>query len=281
MSRSRKYVFTLNNYYEDEVKSIVALCEDRDQVKWAVLGSETGESGTPHIQGCIVFKNAKSFNAAKKSISIRCHLEEMRGSFQEAGDYCKKDGDFVEFGEIPLDPKSKGKNEQQRWEGIWEAAVGGDLEAIPPRERIQYYSTFKKIKSDYCPPCEDVSELLHEWLYGPPGTGKSYTARTENSSFFLKGCNKWWDGYNGEDVVIIEELEQKQGEFMGHFLKLWADRYSFRAEIKHGSTSLIRPKKIVITSNYSIEEVFGFDTMLKKAIERRFIQRHFLIKYIS
>ena len=56
---------------------------------------------------------------------------------------------------------------------------------------------------------------------------------------------------------------------MSHFLKKWADRYSFDAEVK-GSKLIIRPERIIVTSNYSIEEVFCDDIMMQNAIKRRF-----------
>lgn len=56
-------------------------------------------------------------------------------------------------------------------------------------------------------------------------------------------------------------------------MKLWGDRYSFLAETKGGAIN-IRPKKIVITSNYKIEDLFE-DTVLAAAIRRRFEVKYF------
>ena len=51
-------------------------------------------------------------------------------------------------------------------------------------------------------------------------------------------------------------------------MKIWADKYAFPVEIKC-SGDLIRPKIIVVTSNYTIETVFP-DPSIHKPLLRRF-----------
>lgn len=51
-------------------------------------------------------------------------------------------------------------------------------------------------------------------------------------------------------------------------MKRWADHYKFTAEVKGGATNL-RPKRIVVTSNYHPRDIFE-DPLVLAAIERRF-----------
>jgi len=97
--------------------------------------------------------------------------------------------------------------------------------------------------------------------------GKSRKARSENEGFYLKMNNKWWESYNGEDTILIEDVGLTH-TWMGDFLKIWGDRYGFRAEIKMDST-VLRPKKIVVTSNYSPEMLWP-DKNIHEPILRRF-----------
>lgn len=111
-------------------------------------------------------------------------------------------------------------------------------------------------------------ERRNYWIYGFPGVGKSYCVRLAFPTFYSKPCNKWWDGYSGEEKVLIDDFD-KNHQVLGHHLKIWGDNYSFTAEIKGGQ---IYPTydQLVITSNYSPREIFGEDEMLCAAIERRY-----------
>ena len=60
----------------------------------------------------------------------------------------------------------------------------------------------------------------------------------------------------------------KEHKVLGPHLKNWADHYPFVAETKGGGTT-IRPRRIIVTSNYSPEEIFE-DQMTIDAIKRRF-----------
>ena len=94
----------------------------------------------------------------------------------------------------------------------------------------------------------------------------------ENPGAYIKRKNKWWDGYEGEDVVIIEEWSPDDKLSLQN-LKEWADKWPFGAERK-GGYMIIRPKKIIVTSNYHPNDCCerAEDSM---ALARRFKVTHF------
>ena len=148
----------------------------------------------------------------------------------------------------------------------------GRLEEIDSEIFVKHRFSLLSIAKQYVPMPPDLNDTTGHWYWGPTGTGKSRTAREENPDSYLKACNKWWDGYNGEESVIIDDFD-KTHHVLGHHLKIWADRYAFPAEIKGGKIN-IRPKKIIVTSNYEPSEIWQDEATLNP-IYRRFSIKHF------
>lgn len=104
MSRARNWCFTLNNYTPEErdALSLLAVVTHNDLVDYVVYGHEVGANGTPHLQGFISVNRQLRLNAIRALPGLaRAHMEVMRGSVTQAIEYCKKEGDFLEFGEPP------------------------------------------------------------------------------------------------------------------------------------------------------------------------------------
>lgn len=268
----KSYCLTMNNYKESDIQ----LFNRPDLFEYAIVGKEVGAQGTPHLQCYIHLLQKARFTAVKKMFPNNPHIEAAEGTAEENRRYCSKDGDFVEFGVCPLSGPQKIASD---WAEVKLAAQENRLEDIEPEKYIKYYSTLKKIRSDTMSmkklPTLDWKDgsSPNEWIYGPTGTGKSFTARKENPGFYYKMNNKWWERYNGEEVVLIEDvgLEDK---WMGEKLKIWADRYPFTAEIKQDST-MLRPLKIVVTSNYHPSEIWPDKSTLEPLL-RRFKLRNIL-----
>lgn len=262
---SKNWCFTENNYENTE-------WIDNLECQYKVYGKEVGESGTPHLQGFIIM-NKRSRLSAMKKINAQCHWEPAKGSAIQAADYCKKDGDYKEEGNLPMSKKEQGDAEQERWKNIRLAAEEGNYDEIPEKIRFKYIKTIEHIHEKQLRKrkLEDTEEQ-HEWYYGESGTGKSRKAREENPDAYLKMCNKWWDGYEDQEIVIIEDFDIKH-DVLVHHMKIWADRYPFMAEIKGGAKK-IRPRKIIVTSNYSIEDIWQSEKDLEPLL-RRFKETQF------
>lgn len=267
-NQGKHWCFTLNNHTDAEVDALKALAES---CQYLVFGREVGALGTPHLQGYAVFLTKKRLNAIKKLDGLkRAHLEQKipQSTPLQAATYCKKDGDFEEFGELD-DPDARNEKQKTDWAAVLASAKEGDFEAIPPSIYIHCRRTLKEIRREMltanCPPSMDRPCGI--WYVGPPGCGKSRLARETWPDAYLKPINKWWDGYAGEETVILEDWDHTNSMTL-HNLKIWADGYQFPAEVK-GDTIKIRPKRIVVTSNYRIEEL-ATDKDLCTALKRRF-----------
>lgn len=262
--RSKNFTFTHNNYPNTDL-------QDALPCKYMLYGKECGDSGTPHLQGLVVMKSQTSLRSMIKKLP-GCHVEICK-SLDGSIVYCKKDNDFTERGIAPATQIEKGKKEKRKWGEIRQAAEEGRLDDIPEdiRFRCPHLIDIHRQKYLRSRPLVDT-ETEHLWYYGKSGTGKSRKAREDNPKAFLKTCNKWWCGYQDEESVIIEDLDKKH-DVLVHHLKIWADRYPFPAEVKGGSMK-IRPKQIIVTSNYHPTDIWTDESDLEPIL-RRFKIHHF------
>lgn len=118
-----------------------------------------------------------------------------------------------------------------------------------------------------------LEKLENVWVYGLSGSGKTrwvYDHYGPDEQIFLKSSDRYWDGFMPEvhETVLIDDLHPSwRGARM---LSTWADNYPFRAETRNG-TLFIRPKRIIVTSNYKPENVFNYKDDIEK-INRRFVK---------
>lgn len=275
--KSKYWCLTLNSTWNFDSLNAV--------LNWSYLvaGREVcPKTGRRHLQCFVAYNVRTAFSTVKKQLPL-AHIERMAGTPQQASDYCKKDGDFVEFGELPdyVGGASGGNKKAVNYKGIIALAESHDFDTLKenhPGEYFRHYHTIKRIAMDNPKPVEALDELKHEWIWGKTGLGKSFTAREENPGLYIKSHNKWWMGYKGEKSVLIDDLSKTEAAWFGEHLKQWCDHYPFPAETK-GDGMVIRPEKIIVTSNYSIEDLWGHDENLCEAITRRFKVRHITVPF--
>lgn len=146
----RRYCFTLNNYDAADEARLAELAAG-DRVKYLVYGRERGDSGTPHLQGFVIFNSSVVFNTAKSLLGDRCHLEPAHGTSLQAADYCKKDGDFVEFGDAPT---QQGKRSD--WDAFKDFVV--ELGRVPSSREIVL--AYPSLWARYKRACVEYAEAL-------------------------------------------------------------------------------------------------------------------------
>lgn len=263
--KHRAYVFTYNNY-PDSLADNDALDAWLHRLggKYSVAGREVSTTNTPHLQGYIQFANPRSFSSVRKLLT-GCHVEPAKGLPSQCRTYCIKDGNFREQGAVPSDP---GDREKSRWEDARVLAKKGCWDDIPADIYIKHYSNLRRIFIDALPPVDPLESTCGIWLIGSTGSGKSRGVRLQYPDVYPKPLNKWWDGYSDQESVLLDDVDHGQSSWIGNFLKIWADHYPFIAE-KKGGSMLIRPQRVIVTSQYSIEDLFT-DLELQNALKRRF-----------
>lgn len=108
--------------------------------------------------------------------------------------------------------------------------------------------------------------------YGPSGTGKTATARTKFPDAYVlpKGDGKiWWEGYNGQTVVLIDEF---YGWIQYDYLLRLLDYSPMQVEFKGGSRPLAATT-FIITSNKHWTDWYSDEVKAKhnnlEALQRR------------
>lgn len=252
---------------------------DEQTMNYLIYGRERCPvTGRWHLQGFVCFKE-RTTKKKLQLLSPKAHFESTRSSVLD-NIYCKKGGDYSEFGCPPLDQWVKAtESRRAQYENAVACAKLGQFDQIDASILLQNYSNIQRIRADEVAK-KKVSKLeagskLDMWLGGAPGLGKSFFARqfcySRHLSYYVKPTSKWWDGYEDEDIVIMEDIDHSSAKFLSHLIKIWCNEGPFRGETKGGYIH-IRPRGFIVTSNYKIDALWPKDITLAQAIGRRFLQ---------
>lgn len=259
-SRKRGYCFTYNNP-RTGFEFFLELVFGESQAKYLVYQLETGESGTPHVQGYIFWDKPQSFSQVKALLGDEVHIEAAKGTPAQNKTYCTKTtsrlGGPWEFGEFP----QKGKRKDL--EIIREKLDAGVSLSVVSQEHfgsfVRYSRGFKEYLLLNRPQRNWPMEVTVYW--GPSGVGKSRTILEEHPGAYWKTKNsgqmQFWDGYNNEETIVIDEF---YGWMSYDFLLRLTDRYPMSLEVKHGTVP-IAARKILFTSNKHPRDWYNYERM--------------------
>jgi len=236
------WCFTINNPTE-----LVDDPSQWDGIKYLVYQLEEGESGTVHFQGYLVLEQKKTL-AYMKSIHPTAHFEPRKGTHAQARDYCMKeprlDGPY-EYGSF-----NEGKGRRNDWHTILEQVKEGisdrDLLEMYPRQFAVNNRAINVMRTTLLPKRNWAMTVNVYW--GLPGTGKTRLVQTETEGadvYWKDPGNKWFDGYNGEQIVVFDDFKCNWFS-LGVLLRL-LDRYPMKVESKGGSMEF-QARMIYITS---------------------------------
>lgn len=264
MAQGKFWCFTWNNFPENYMDYFL-----NSNWKYLVIGKEVGEQGTSHLQGYIEFETNQRLSKMKK-IDTTIHWELRRGSGEQAATYCKKDGDYMEFGEIFIPKNGARKDIDEARQIIKETGrMKNVVEKINSMQAIRVAEIYLK----YNEPKRNWEPEVY-WFYGATGTGKTRAAFEMCEDPYVSGKNlKWWEGYDGHEDVIIDDFRKDFCTF--HELLRILDRYEYRIEVKGASRQLLA-KRIIITSCYRPECVYDtredIAQLLRRIKEVRFFE---------
>ncbi len=258
--RSRNWVFTLNN--PQPVETPAAWAGYRF-VHWQ---EELSASGTPHLQGVVVWNSAKTL-AACRIRSERAHWEVMRGTLDQAIKYCSKEETRVD-GPWSMGTKPMPGKRNDLWE-VKQQIDKGKSDVWVANAYWPQYCKFYKAFANYrlmTTPQRNARPTIFI-LWGASGTGKTRMVRTCFPDAYWKPKSKWWDGYTGQEVVVFDEFYSwiKLDELLRIL-----DWYPLQLEIKGGSVQMTS-SCFVFTSNVDpMDWYMGMGAMRRSPLHCRF-----------
>jgi len=183
----------------------------------------------------------------------------MRGTPEEASVYCKKAGQFWEVGELPV--QGKRSDLVAVAERVRSGASLVEIAEEAPGMFVRYSKGLTVLKMTLL---RDRTEMpAVAWLWGPSGAGKSRYAVDLGFSFYIKDGTQWWDGYDGQECIIIDDFDGKWP--LRDFLRL-LDRYPYQGQFKGGYVRINSPL-IYITCEFPPEGIWN-GTELKQVLRR-------------
>ncbi|AUM61742.1 Rep [uncultured virus] len=236
--RSRGWCFTMYGDFEEKESMLRKL-----PVQYACWGREIAPTtGRPHLQGYLYFPEKKAWGALKK-IDKEAHWEAARKSPQANYDYCSKEGRYFE--EIGVKPVMGARTDLQAV--AEEVRNGASLQAIAeahPGMFVQYSKGFAALKNSLMKDRTTKPDVT--WVYGETGLGKTKLAVELCKSFYMKDGTQWWDGYEQQECIIVDDFD---GKWPFRDLLRFLDRYKYQGQCKGGYVKINSPE-IVITCEY-------------------------------
>lgn len=259
-ARKRGWVFTVNNYTEADEKWFLDLDLVEERIRYIKVGREVGEAGTPHLQGYIEFTGVTSF-ARAKAVCRGGHIEPRMGSPAQAQDYCgKEDPEPIERGNPLVVPGTR----TDLIEATTLIREGQPIDVVAERLPTTYVKYTRGLQALHTMNAKHRTEAPEVfWLWGATGVGKTRTAVEYGGSHYIKDETKWWDGYDQQAVIIIDDFDGKWP--FRNFLRL-LDRYEYQAEIKGGTVKINSPS-IFITCEFPPEQWWE-GTQLRQVLRR-------------
>lgn len=246
-------------------------------IKDYIIAQEQHKDGTNHLHAFIRYHKKIEWTPKRWDLLQYHGNYEGAKSWSAVMKYCTKGGNYISNIDVNAAENKKAARNQQLLEQEPQQLIkDGVIGVLQLPQLIKAKAAYSLLK-----PAVQTTHVRGVWIWGRTGIGKSYLVREVfKSGLYLKSQSKWWDGYNGQEVVLIDDFDIRQSQTdkpdslvqaFGHYLKIWADRYSCTAEQK-GATINLHHRLLIITSNYSPYQCFWTktDNELVQAVSRRF-----------
>lgn len=261
--KHRGYFLTINNFSEKEKQKVV---DEMGQVVWG--GYKVEKVDTLHLHVVLYYKNPRKWPKRKFP---RANIQVLY-DFDGIEKYMNKEETTVEktdwFGTKPVqgqrtDIKDLFRRIEEDDMTMRQIALEDPGLFLRCHNGIQKYLALKKeVKPRFQMP-------YVEFRWGKTGVGKTRYVydNFKPEEIYSKDLTKWWDGYCGQKVILIDDFRGSSAYFTIDILLKFLDRYPFKGEVKGGYVEINSPM-IFITSDSPPNDLWQHDDHLRQVLRR-------------
>lgn len=251
----------------------------KEGCQWAVLGREIApDTGMIHIHALVKMK--KLIRICAKKFATMWDIQKRNGDVWHPHVEAKKYSVKIIKDLIKYICVDEGCDEEPlAWNIDWKVYIGEkrDHKKLIGIDEIREKGIKQCVEENLIPLHQvkatiqgyQMIDLMEEpkytkqtkglWLWGDAGVGKSTFVKELAEEYgkgkmYRKGASRWWDGYAGETVVVMDDPSQRSMSMILDRVKCWADQSPSIVETK-GGMMWARHKWLVITTNWNPEEM--------------------------
>ena len=185
----------------------------------------------------------------------QCNVEVMLGSFTQNEAYCGKESTLAKLGEEPK------QGERGDLKELKDLILKGDLTAddvacVDPHTYHQYGRTLERVETIALRKRFRTEMTSCVWYTGPSGAGKSHKVFEdyEPAKCFIKDLSvDWWDGYCGQEIVILNEF---RGEIKFSMMCALIDKWPMTVPIRGKESVPFLAKEVRVACIKTPEDVY-------------------------
>lgn len=225
----------------------------RGQWEWGGKGDKDGKL---HVQFAVAFRDQCRVPQARRILGGQFGYYNgwLAPAYSKSAmwEYCIKEDTRVMS--IPgwgvmIDEQGQRSDLDLVYDAIRDGAHLWDIISRFPKQFMRNHAAISKMCTYFDRP-RDYGECHVEIWFGITGSGKSHKAFHEYPNAYRKTIpGKWWEGYQGQKEVILEEFNpiEEIEVRLPEILKM-CDKYPYQIEIK-GSSCQLKANTFIFTSN--------------------------------
>ncbi|APA62651.1 putative replication protein [uncultured virus] len=232
-------------------------------IRFIAYGNEVcPTTGRPHHQGFLythvnqchgkrnLHKLAQILNKESNP-----HVEPMYGKITDNEYYCSKENELIKIGD---EPKQGARGDiQESCNEILAGKRTADQVCVENPEFFhQYGRTLDRVQEIAFRKQFRKEMTKGIWYTGPSGAGKSHKAFTDfhpDTHYSKNLCDEWWDGYTGQETVILNEF---RGQIKFAELLDLTDKWPKTVKVRNKAPVPFLAKTLIITSVKRPEDIY-------------------------